>query len=513
MFGFLWLLLAAATLAGSATADDGPPEPTREFRGAWIATVANIDWPTKPGLAVDEQKQQLIDLLDAAVAMKLNAVVFQVRPACDAMYASQLEPWSEFLTGTQGVAPAEGFDPLEFAIDEAHRRGIELHAWFNPFRASHPTGKSPLADSHVANTHPDWVVDYGVYKWLNPGVAAARRHSIEVMLDVVRRYDIDGVHLDDYFYPYPVNDKEGQRVEFPDAEAYEQYVAQNAAEQPLSRDDWRRNNVNLFIEQLASEIRSTKPAVRFGVSPFGIYRPGTPPGIAGFDPYAQLYADAKLWLNNGWVDYMAPQLYWPIEQRPQSFPVLLDWWRSQNTKQRHLWPGLYTSQLASGDGGKGWRADEIVAQIELTRRGDDAPGHIHFSIKALVQNRDDVATRLAAEVYSQAALVPACQSVTIAPSQLSSDDLQLQQSAGGTTLRVRGFDMASDRGAVVQWRNKQGWQQQMVSALQPEWSPTEGDIESTEMLFVRRVSRTAHVGPVCSVSLADSLAEPAPTPQ
>jgi uncharacterized lipoprotein YddW (UPF0748 family) len=412
------LLLAAAFLAptiswGLGGAEVTPPPVPREFRAVWIATVANIDWPSKPGLSNEEVKAELAALLDLCVELKLNAVVLQVRPACDALYASELEPWSAFLTGKQGQAPADGFDPLTWACEQAHARGLELHAWFNPYRATHPADKSPLDTTHIAVRRPELAPQYGVYRWLDPGSKEAAEHSMDVMLDVVRRYDVDAIHFDDYFYPYPINDAlddgtgEKKQVElpFPDDASWKAYCDETPEAERMTRDDWRRDNVNRFIRDLGVEIHKVKPHVRLGVSPFGIWRPGNPEGIAGFDQYAKLYADAKLWLNEGWVDYLSPQLYWAIDQKQQSFTKLLAWWAAENTHNRNLWPGLYTSRLG-GDAPK-YPAQEIVDQIVVTREqlGDEA-GHIHFSMKALEKNWLGINDKLKETVYADGALSP-----------------------------------------------------------------------------------------------------------
>lgn len=377
-----------------------PPPPPREFRGAWVATVANIDWPSKAGLSTQEQQAELLAILDAAVRLKLNAIVFQARPACDALYASPHEPWSEYLTGTMGQAPEPFYDPLEFVVREAHARGLELHVWFNPFRARHSTGKSPAAADHVSRKRPELVRQYGKNLWLDPGDPQAQGYSLEVMLDVVRRYDLDAVHIDDYFYPYREKDAQGKWIEFPDETTYQAYIKSGGK---LSRDDWRRDNVNRFVKRLHESIKQVKPTVRFGISPFGIWRPGHPPGIQGLDQYAELYADARLWLNEGWCDYYAPQLYWRIDPPAQSFPALLAWWKDENHKRRHLWPGLFTSKLIDNV----WPADEIVRQIEITRGAGDAEGNIHFSMKALLRNEGKLAETLQRGLYAEAALVPA----------------------------------------------------------------------------------------------------------
>lgn len=384
---------------GKSTPEAEPPDIPREFRAAWVATVDNIDWPSSRTLSADQQKAEMIHILDTAVALKLNAIIFQVRPSCDALYASKLEPWSEYLTGRQGQAPSPAYDPLEFAVTEAHARGLELHCWFNPYRANHPAQKGPLAKSHIKNTHPNVVKQYGRYLWLDPGEPLVQKHTLAVIRDVVRRYDIDGVHIDDYFYPYP---EKGQ--DFPDDPSYKRYVAHGGE---LNRNDWRRQNVDELVENLYDEIKAEKKWVKFGISPFGIYRPGYPSSIkAGVDQYAELYADCKKWLNEGWCDYLSPQLYWPIAQKAQSFPVLLDWWISENTKGRHIWPGLYTSRL-SGEEGKPWNLKEILDEIGVRRQRSGSTGEVHFSMKVFLQNRQGVNAALASGLYLHRALVPA----------------------------------------------------------------------------------------------------------
>ncbi len=399
------LLVASCSCYALTAVAGSPPSIDREFRAAWIATVDNIDWPSRPGLTPAEQREELVNLLETAVELRMNAVVLQVRPACDALYRSKWEPWSEYLTGEAGKAPADGYDPLKFAVAEAHRRGIELHAWFNPYRALHPSGKSPLPANHISKTHPNIVKHYGNYLWLDPGEPGAEEHSRNVILDVVRRYDIDAVHFDDYFYPYPIADDQGVEVPFPDDESWAKYIARTPAGEQLAREDFRRDSVNRLLKKLSVEIKQIKPWVRFGVSPFGIYRPGQPEGIAGFDAYAKLYADSRLWWTEGIVDYMSPQLYWPIDQQAQSFPVLLKWWQQNNAKQRHLWPGLYTSKVLRNN--KGWPPTEIGNQIEIIRNHDDAPGHVHFSIKAIAQDRSGLKEYLRDAVYQSPALPPA----------------------------------------------------------------------------------------------------------
>jgi len=395
---FFWLMPAMFFAAGMTyvPTDVTPPKPPREFRGAWIAAVAtNQDWPSKPGLPVAQQKAELIALLDRAAQLHLNAIIFQVRPACDALYASPIEPWSERITGTQGKAPQPFYDPLAFAIAEAHKRGLELHAWFNPFRATHPLAESRVALNHISKTHPELVRQYGRQSVLDAGEPAAREYVLRVVMDVVRRYDVDGVQFDDYFYPYPEKNVSGLELNFPDDVSWQKYGVSSG----LSRDDWRRANVNQFIQSVYHSIKALKPWVKFGVSPFGIWRPGFPSQIKGLDTYAKIYADSRLWLANGWLDYCAPQLYWPIDQKEKSFPVLLQWWRAQNVRGRHVWPGLYDVSA-----GKEFSDNEIPRQIQIARE-QSAGGEIHFHLRSITQN--PVLADALRHIYSQPALIPA----------------------------------------------------------------------------------------------------------
>jgi uncharacterized lipoprotein YddW (UPF0748 family) len=402
----LTLPLALAALPARGTgvsyvaAKEVPPAVPREFRGAWVATVGNIDWPSKAGLTTQQQQAELLALLDKAVALRLNAIVLQVRPGCDALYASKLEPWSEYLTGTMGRAPEPYYDPLAFAVAEAHRRGLELHAWFNPFRARHASAKSAIAAAHISKTRPELVRKYGALLWLDPGEAAVHEHALRVILDVTRRYDVDGVHLDDYFYPYPEKTAAKQVIPFPDDTSWRKYQKSGGK---LARDDWRRDNVNRFVQRLYSSVKAEKPWVKAGISPFGIWKPGNPPGVRGMDATQEIFADAPKWFRSGWVDYLAPQLYWSIEAPEQSFPALLKWWAGQNAAARHLWPGLSAATIAKGER----TAEEILRQIQLIRGQPGAGGSLQWSIKALHQNRDGLADKLVRQVFQSPALVPA----------------------------------------------------------------------------------------------------------
>ncbi|SHH46951.1 glycoside hydrolase family 10 protein [Massilia sp. CF038] len=398
--------------APQGTETEPPPAP-REFRAAWVSTVANIDWPSKANLSAAQQQAEAIAILERAKSLNLNAIVLQVRPSADAIYASKIEPWSEYLSGTQGQAPQPWYDPLKFWIAQAHARGLELHAWFNPYRARHATSKSPMSADHVSKMMPSAVKSYGRFLWMDPGEEVASKQTLAVILDVVKRYDIDGVHIDDYFYPYPIGAggpeaaldgaAGGKELDFPDQAAWQRYLLTGGK---LERADWRRQNVNQLIEALYKGIHAEKSWVRFGISPFGVGRPDRrPAGIAGFSQYDKLYADAELWLEKGWVDYFSPQLYWPIAQAPQAYDVLLDYWLAQNRQGRHIWPGLFTSRIGAPT--KSFVPQEIVQQIGVTRSRPKAGGHVHFSMAPLMENRQGISDQLRAGAYPGPALVPA----------------------------------------------------------------------------------------------------------
>jgi uncharacterized lipoprotein YddW (UPF0748 family) len=413
----------------------GPPPAPREFRAAWVATVANIDWPSRRGEPVEAQKAEARDIIAKARAIGLNALILQVRPAADALYASPFEPWSEFLTGVQGRPPEPFYDPLAFWIDEAHRAGLELHAWFNPYRVRASSSRSAAAPNHLSVARPDLVRPYGDQLWLDPGEPGAVDHVLAVILDVVRRYDVDGVHLDDYFYPYPVKNDVGQGVDFPDEPSWRAFRERGGT---LSRADWRRQNVDRFLERVYRDVHREKPHVRVGVSPFGIGRPDRRlPGVSGFSQYDEIYAHAEAWLEQGWVDYLMPQLYWKREAAGQPFGPLLDTWLAQNPKGRPVWPGLFTSRTNAAEP---WPAAEIVEQIRMARSREGAKGHAHFSMVALRANAGGIADRLA-ELYGGPALVPAAEwlggsvpprpSVWLRRAKTGAPEVQVEWTGGG----------------------------------------------------------------------------------
>ncbi len=367
----------------------------REFRAAWVAIVWNIDFPSTRSLTTQQQQTELITILDQLQAMNFNAVILQVRPEGDTLNNSALEPWSFWLTGTQGRSPNPAYDPLQFAIAQCRQRNLEIHAWFNPYRARTSRQTVNVAP-HIAATNPEVVYPWGNQLWMDPGAQVVQDRTYAVIMDVLRRYDVDGIHLDDYFYPYPIS---GQT--FPDAATYQRYRASGGT---LSLNDWRRDNVNRMVQRLAAGIRAAKPQVKFGISPFGIYRPGQPPQIQGLDAYNQLFADALLWLQQGWVDYLAPQLYWRIDPPAQSYPVLLNWWADNNPQRRHIYAGNNLSQLD----GKAWDLTEIERQVAITRGLEPklALGNIFYSAKAFLTNRERIRDRFQTETYRTLALPP-----------------------------------------------------------------------------------------------------------
>jgi uncharacterized lipoprotein YddW (UPF0748 family) len=420
------------------------------MRAVWVASVGNIDWPSTNGLTTAQQKAEMVGLLDRAVDLKLNTVIFQVRPACDALYSSALEPWSEYLNGVMGRPPQPFYDPLTFAIEEAHKRGLELHAWFNPYRARHLLAKSPIAPNHISKTHPEWVRHYGKALWLDPGEKGVQEYSLKVVMDVVKRYDIDGVHFDDYFYPYAEQDSSGKDMDFPDDSSWRRYGIRTK----MSREDWRRENVNAFVHRVYVSIKEAKPWVKFGISPFGIWRPGNPPQIRGLDAFARLNADSRKWLVNGWVDYLAPQLYWAIAPPETSFPVLLRWWTQQNAQQRLLCPGLKSYNV-----GRTWPAEELINQIRLTRGQTGAGGHVHWDIKALVRN-GALGTALERDVYSEVALVPSAPWLERMPPARPA--LRLSSAGGITTAGWTVANAAKVRLWLVQTRTGSKWTTQIL---------------------------------------------------
>jgi uncharacterized lipoprotein YddW (UPF0748 family) len=374
--------------------------PKREFRGVWIATVANIDWPSKPGLTSEEQQKEFVEILEMHKANGMNAVLVQIRPSADAFYNSPYEPWSKWLTGTLGKYPFPYYDPLEFMIHEAHTRGLEFHAWFNPYRAAAGITEAGPDSASIVRKNPEWFVTYGKNMYFDPGLPEARKHTVNVIMDVVNRYDIDGVHFDDYFYPYRI-----AKEEFPDSASFEKYKGEFT-----NREDWRRNNVDLLIKNLHDSIKQIKPFVQFGVSPFGVWRnksvdPAGSDTRAGQTCYDDLYADVLKWMREGWIDYILPQLYWSIGHKAAPYDVLVKWWNENNfNKPVIIGHGVYKINT---DNDVLWKEPgQIEKQIRLNRQLDNIKGSAFFSSKSFRSNPLGVSDSLKIKLYKYKALMP-----------------------------------------------------------------------------------------------------------
>ncbi|HLK30845.1 MAG TPA: family 10 glycosylhydrolase [Puia sp.] len=373
-------------------------QPKYEFRAAWIATVDNIDWPSKGNFNSDSQKVEFRRILDMHKRNGMNAVIVQIRPAADAFYPSQYEPWSEWLTGKQGKAPSPYYDPLAFMIAETHKRGMEFHAWCNPYRAVFRIGVSTIAATHITRVHPEWFLTYGDTKYFDPGNKDVQQFVTNVIRDIVRRYDIDAIHFDDYFYPYRIAGKE-----FPDYSSYSKYG------NGMNKEDWRRSNTDSIIVMLGKAIKEEKKYCRFGISPFGIWRNASKDSLlgsntkAGQTNYDDLYADIVLWLKNGWIDYVVPQLYFEFGHRAAPYQVLLDWWNS-HSYGRHCYIGL---GIFNANKNAEWRDKTMLPrQIDSLRKEANVQGMIFFSSKSFENNPNGWSDSLRLNYFKTPALIP-----------------------------------------------------------------------------------------------------------
>ena len=413
--------------------------PKYEFRAAWIATVANIDWPSKTNLSTEQQKQEFIELLDLIKNAGLNAVIVQIRPAADAFYYSKYEPWSQWLCGTQGKSPKPYYDPLEFMINEAHKRNLEFHAWFNPYRAVFKYKETISDKNHITNQKPEMFFAYGPHKFFNPGLPETRAFVTGVIQDVVKRYDIDAVHFDDYFYPYKRRDADGKVIDFPDSADYQKYnrkypdslisvtnfnkdsvlISEKIPDTTKlfqNKADWRRHNVDLIIKMIHDSIKSEKPYVKFGISPFGIWRnkKEDPNGSEtnGYTNYDGLYADILKWQKNGWIDYVAPQLYWEIGKKVADYKILTAWW-AKHSYGKHVYIGEGLYRINSN---KAWKnPSEIPNQIRLYRKYPEIKGSIFFSAKYFRTNPNGVIDSFKNNLFKFPALVPPMKYLSAVP--------------------------------------------------------------------------------------------------
>lgn len=392
------LLIAIPVAIGSILPIASFAQAKPEFRGVWVATVDNIDWPSNRNLNSDSQKVEFIRLLDMHQRNGMNALIVQIRPATDAFYPSQYEPWSEFLTGTQGQPPLPYYDPLEFMIAETHKRGMEFHAWMNPYRAVFNVVKSSIVATHITKVHPEWFLTYGDKKYFDPGVKEAQQYVTNVVKDVVSRYAVDAIHFDDYFYPYRIAGKE-----FPDNASYSKYG------KGMNKDDWRRSNVDSIILSLYKVIKKENPKCQFGISPFGVWRNIAKDSVngsntrAGQTNYDDLYADILLWLKNNWIDYVAPQIYWEFEQKNAPYQTVLDWW-STHTYGKNCYIGLGIYKAGSN---AYWKdVTQIPRQIEALRKTPNVQGMIFFSSKSFEKNPNGWSDTLRLNYFKEPAKTP-----------------------------------------------------------------------------------------------------------
>jgi uncharacterized lipoprotein YddW (UPF0748 family) len=371
--------------------------PNYEFRGAWIATVENIDWPSKRSLSVEEQKAEFIRIAEMHRRNGMNALIVQIRPSADAFYPSTLEPWSEYLSGKQGLPPSPYYDPLQFMIEETHKRGMEFHAWLNPYRAVFNILRSSVAPNHISKQNPEWFVTYGDKKYFNPGIPEVRAHVAAVVEDIVKRYRIDAIHMDDYFYPYKIPGRE-----FPDQSTFLKYG------KGMAKDEWRRSNCDSIIVLLQKTIRKTNPKVKFGISPFGVWRnkhqdPMGSETRSGPTNYDELHADVLLWLQKGWIDYIVPQLYWERGHVLASYDILLRWW-NEHSYERHLYIGHGIYRAGSNTAWK--NRNEIPEQIKALRTHENVQGSIYYNSSAFNKNPNGWNDSLQQNYYRYPALVP-----------------------------------------------------------------------------------------------------------
>ena len=388
---FFLLLMAGGVFAQVQT---GSAYPKREFRAAWIQSVNG----QFRGMPTEKLKQNLIGQLNSLQKAGINAIIFQVRPEADALYASRLEPWSRFLTGVQGKAPEPYWDPMQFMIDECHKRGMEFHAWINPYRTK-TTLKSELAPNHVYNIHPEWFVTYGDQLYFDPALPESRRHICMVVSDIVSRYDVDAIHMDDYFYPYPIKGKD-----FPDDASFARFGGGFS-----NKGDWRRSNVNVLIKKLHETIREIKPWVKFGVSPFGIYRNESSDPLGsktkGLQNYDDLYADVLLWAREGWIDYNIPQIYWHIGHPVADYETLVKWW-ARNTENRPLFIGQSVMNTVQNADPKNPSINQLPRKMALQRAYQTIGGSCQWPASAVVENAGKYRDALIAEYHKYQALPP-----------------------------------------------------------------------------------------------------------
>jgi uncharacterized lipoprotein YddW (UPF0748 family) len=511
-----------------------PPPIVREFRAAWVSPTEGGDWPSRPGLSVEDQKVELREMLDRAQQDGLNAVLLHVRTAADALYPSKTVPWSRYIVGRDGsVADLAGYDPLALALEEAHARGLQLHVWFNPFRAMPPDDLGKPVAGHITRTHPRWIVHYGKSTWIDPGIPAARKAVLDAILEVVDKYDIDGVHIDDYFYPYLEeatvtrivrHGRKRRRItrkvtlRFNDDASWKRY---GRAKGWTDRAAWRRANIDDFVRTLYQQVKAHKRYVLVGISPFGIWRPGYPQGITGLDSYSEIFADSRRWLREGWLDYIAPQLYWPLDNYEQRFTRLDSWWRAENVHDRHVWPGLFTMRVGSRT--DPWSPDEIAREVttlrEARRGTGESLGHIHFRLRTFTQRLEGDTAAFGDElrdgVYRDPALPPASpwlgDAAPAAPIlepptngvELagSSDESGSNEPRPAVAFTLAPGDSVPVRWWLVQLLDDDGrWRERLLPAAGDPFALSASDVAGATWIAVTAISRTGVAGQPTVVS-------------
>jgi uncharacterized lipoprotein YddW (UPF0748 family) len=421
-------------------------QPKYEFRASWVASVENIDWPSKKGLPVDSQKVEFIRMLDMQKSLGMNAVVVQIRPAADAFYSSTYEPWSEWLTGVQGQAPSPYYDPLQFMIEETHRRGMEFHAWCNPYRAVKTIGKSSIAPDHITRKHPEWFVRFENTLYFDPGNKEVQDYVTNVIRDIVKRYDIDALHFDDYFYPYDIVEGGGPGKDFPDNATYALYG------NGMSKGDWRRSNTDSIIVKLGKAIKEEKPYCKFGISPFAIWRntyqdSGGSETHSGVSDYDKLYADIVLWLKMGWIDYVVPQIYFAFSHPHAPYGVLLDWWaRHSYGRQCYIGLGIFNAGSNAA-----WRdRTQLPRQIQALRNYSTVQGAVYFSSSSFQTDPLGWCDSLRNNYYNYPALIPPMPWIDSVKPHAPQFHMEYDIKGQSTTAWLsKGADMDSLRGFAV----------------------------------------------------------------
>tara|TARA_Y100000739_G_C20597128_1_gene460931 strand:+ start:197 stop:1795 length:1599 start_codon:yes stop_codon:yes gene_type:complete len=425
--------------------------PKRELRSAWITTFTNLDWPSTKGLTSLQQKKEFLNIVSDFQNNSINAVIGQIRASSDAFYKSKLSPWSEWLTGQQGEAPDSDFDPLKFMVDECHKRNMEFHAWFNPFRAVSHVKFSSISNDHITRKKPEWFFKYGNTLYYNPGIPEVRKYICNVVKEVVQNYDIDGVHFDDYFYPYTIK---GEKI--PDDKEFNLYS--RGCE---SKEDWRRDNINLLIQEVAQVIKIEKKHVKFGVSPLAIWRnhKQDPKGSftnSGQSSYDNLYCDTKLWIEESWVDYMAPQLYWSTSNKFANYNHLINWW-TKNEYNRHLYVGHAIYKLDTQNR-HSFETEELIKQVNIARQNGKVNGNIYFRAKAFVSNHQNFQKTISESIYKYPSLIPAMTWIdSISPSKPTK--LKAKINEGKISLRWKSpkYNYSNDSAAYfVVYRFEEG---------------------------------------------------------